>query len=82
MSARRKIASDPSATSDSSDAPRSAQVDVHAVDSPARFMQRTLETRLNAQKRWRPLATAGFVLATCGGFWSAVVWGATRLLRP
>jgi hypothetical protein len=40
--------------------------------SPAMALQQALEAEFSAQpqRKWPPVATLGFVLATCGGFWT------------
>lgn len=55
------------------------------LDSPARRLQNYLGDEFHQDKeisasRWSPRSTVLFVAATCGGFWLAVWWIATRLL--
>ena len=55
------------------------------LDSPARRLQNYLGDEFHADSeisasRWSPRSTVLFVAATCGGFWLAVWWIATRLL--
>ncbi|GGD12960.1 hypothetical protein [Aquisalinus flavus] len=55
------------------------------LDSPARRLQNYLGDEFHhdsevSASRWSPRSTVLFVAATCGGFWLAVWWIATRLL--
>lgn len=65
---------------------RSAPLNIRdGLDSPARRLQNYLGDEFHADSevsasRWSPRATVLFVAATCGGFWLAVWWIATRLL--
>lgn len=54
-----------------------------AAPSPALMLQRALHEGLAEPriKKWPPIATLGFILATCGGFWAAVAFGAAQLLK-
>jgi hypothetical protein len=49
--------------------------------SPALELQAQLSADLDARGRWPPLATLAFVVGTCGGFWTAVAWGVSRLAQ-
>jgi hypothetical protein len=56
------------------------------VASRAQQLQTMLEARLSqdfeppGEGKWPPAATLGFIIVTCGGFWAAVIFAASRLL--
>ncbi len=47
--------------------------------SPALELQGRIAADLTQRGKWPPLATLGFVVGTCGGFWTLVAWGVARL---
>jgi hypothetical protein len=58
-----------------------------AHPSPARALQKSLIPEVaNASEpaiegKWHPAASLGFILLTCGGFWTAVAVGLSHLLK-
>ena len=54
-----------------------------AAASPARQMQNTLGREFSAVdqvERWSARQTVGFVICTCGAFWTAVYFGIAALI--
>ena len=81
MAARRKIAADHSTPGQGRARPSTAGEHNAAAPSPALELQSRLAAEIGSQGRWHPLATLGFVAATCGGFWSLTAWGVSRLIH-
>jgi hypothetical protein len=93
MSAKAQIA--PATTSDPLKFDRSAPPitraqpsaraasDEPAQPSPARILQQVIADDLSEPRvrKWPPLATAAFIIVTCGSFWFAVGIGVARGLR-
>jgi hypothetical protein len=58
-----------------------------AHPSPARALQESLMPDAASalepaiEGKWHPAASLGFVLLTCGGFWTAVAVGVSYLLK-
>jgi len=80
MAARRKIAAEQFNAGAMRARPSIAGEQHEAMPSPALEMQARLAQQLDGEGRWHPLATLGFVVATCGGFWTVAAWGVSRLI--
>lgn len=63
--------------------PAPASETAAATTSPALVLQEVLSGGLAEPevKKWPPIATLGFILVTCGGFWAAVAFAATHLMK-
>ncbi|MDP9102624.1 MAG: hypothetical protein M3N05_01280 [Pseudomonadota bacterium] len=81
MAARRKIAEHQSTTGHGRSKPTLANRQNGAAPSPALELQSRLAAELEGGRQWSPLATLGFVGATCGGFWAVAAWGLSRLVH-
>jgi hypothetical protein len=61
---------------------RTATEDHAGAPSPALTLQQALATEIlgvEEPRKWAPIATLGFIVATCGAFWAAVAFGVSRL---
>lgn len=81
MAARRKIADHQPVSGRGRTGPTLASQQAGGAPSPARELQSRLAAELANERQWSPLATIGFVVATCGGFWSLAAWGVSRLVH-
>ena len=54
-----------------------------ATPSPARMLQEALGVELPEPevKKWPPIATLGFIVATCGSFWAVVAFGLSVMAK-